>query len=244
MGASPFELMETSPTDAQVAPSGIEENLDLFTFPTEDIGVLDRHWVITNLVNTISADTPLEFNIDGNAAKYVDLKNSQLIIKCKILKPDKSDIAKGENVGPVNLFLASMWKQVEIQLNHENLKGVNTNYPYKAMLDTLLFTSEAYKKGQLCTQLFKKDSPDAMDASTVKEGNQGYNWRLDQLTGSREFQMVGGLFLDACEQERFILNGVHINLKLWPSNNSFKLMSGTTPEEHIIKITCAKLNYV
>ena len=232
------EAMEVN----QSAPSGIEDNLNLFSLPAEDVGVLDRKWIFKSPVNTsIDEDSVIEFNVEGNASKYIDLKNSQLIIQYKVVKPNGSVIPEDEEVAPVNLFLASMWRQVEVQLNHENVKGVNTNYPYKAMFDVLLNTSEGYKNNQLCTQMFYKDTPGFMDASSKGGGNVGFIERQNLTALSRECKLVGNLWLDVCQQDRLILNGVHVNIKLWPSSNEFKLMSSTLPKEHKIKITSAAL---
>jgi hypothetical protein len=134
-----------------------------------------------------------------------------------------------------------MWKQVDVQLGFENLRGVNIYYPYKAMFDTLLDTTEAYKKGQLEAQLFRKDDAGSMDASSTTEGNEGFNWRRNRIVSSRVSEMEGNLFLDICQQERLILNGVQLNIKLWPSRNPFKFMSSTEKPDYKVKITEAYL---
>ena len=130
------ESMESMDIDEQAAPVAIDDNLNLFSLPAEDIGVLDRKWVITGPVNTsIDANSVIEFNVEGNAEKYIDLQNTRLEITFKLTTADGTALKEEDMAAPINLFLATMWRQVEIQLNHENLKGVNTNYPYKAILD-------------------------------------------------------------------------------------------------------------
>jgi hypothetical protein len=228
-------------TDQQVAPSAIEENLNFFSLPAQDVGVLERKWVTVRPVNSISDSSPVEFNVDGNMATYLDLKNTSLCVKFKVVKVDGSNIEATDEVAPVNLFLASMWKQVDIQLGYENLRGVNIYYPYKAMFDTLLDTSEGYKQSQLASQLFRKDESGIMDADSIAGGNDGFNWRKDKILSSRPVEMEGNLFLDICQQERLILNGVQLNIKLWPSRNSFKFMSGTEKADYKVKILEAYL---
>ena len=236
------KIVETMETDEEFAPVAIDDNLNLFTLPAEDIGVLDRKWVITGPVNTsIDANSVIEFNIEGNAEKYIDLKNTRLEISFKLLTADGGTLAEDDMAAPINLFLATMWRQVEIQLNHENLKGVNTNYPYKAVLDALLETTEGYKTGQLGPSLFAKDLGGMMDEHTKGGGNTGFNFRRNLTTESIECQMYGGFFLDICQQKknRLILNGVHLNIKMWPASNEFKFMSSAPVT---LKLTSCVLN--
>ena len=201
--------------------------------------MLEKKWISVRPINSITDGGPLEFNIEGNMASYIDLKNSTLCIKCKIVKEDGSDIGE-EQVAPINLFLASMWKQVDVQMGYENLRGVNVYYPYKAIFDTLLNTTEGYKLSQLVSQLFYKDDSKSMDATNIGGGNDGFNKRYDRASGSRIFEMEGNIFLDICQQERLVLNGVQLNIKFWPSSGKFKFMS-ETGEEYKLKISEAYL---
>jgi hypothetical protein len=223
-------------TDHQVAPSAIEENLNFFSIPAQDVGVLERKWVTIRPINSVSDTSPIEFNVDGNMATYLDLKNSTVCVKFKVVKADGSDIGESEQVAPINLFSATMWKQVDVQLGYENLRGVNIYYPYKAMFDVLLDTTEGYKKSQLAAQLFRKDNSGSMDADNNTETNDGFNWRNDKVVGSKPVEMEGNLFLDICQQERLILNGVQLNIKMWPSRNPFKFMSSTEKADYKVKI--------
>jgi hypothetical protein len=223
-------------TDHQVAPSAIEENLNFFSLPAQDVGVLERKWVTVRPINSISDTSPVEFNVDGNMATYLDLKNSTVCVKFKVVKADGTDISESEEVAPINLFSASMWKQIDVQLGYENLRGVNIYYPYKAMFDVLLDTTEGYKNSQLAAQLFRKDNSGSMDADNIMGTNDGFNWRNNKVLGSKPVEMEGNLYLDICQQERLILNGVQLNIKMWPSRNPFKFMSSTEKADYKVKI--------
>jgi hypothetical protein len=48
--------------------------------------------------------------------EYVDLKRSNLYVKTKIAKGDGSKLETMDYVGPVNLFLQSMFYQVEVTM--------------------------------------------------------------------------------------------------------------------------------
>ena len=237
-----LKMEEPMEAGSQVAPSAIEENLNLFSIPAQDVGVLQKHWVSVRPINAIGSEIPLEFNIDGNGSNYIDLQSTTLCIKFKITKQDGTDIPATAEVAPVNLFLASMWKQVDVQLNYETLKSCNNYYPYKAMFDALLFTNNDYKEGQLAAQMFYKDTAFYMDSdNSTSGGNEAFNFRRERVVGGQQVEMEGNLFLDIFQQERLILNGVQLNIKFFPSENAFKFMSSDDPPEHKIKILDANL---
>ena len=69
----------------------VDKNLSLFQLPTTDLGVERVQWIDYRPVSQ-SDDGPLEFAVSGAGHQYVDLKNSKLFIKAKILKADGSKI--------------------------------------------------------------------------------------------------------------------------------------------------------
>jgi hypothetical protein len=74
----------------------------------------------------------------------VDLKRSNLYVKTKIAKGDGSKLETMDYVGPVNLFLQSMFYQVEVTMQGKYVTSTTNHYPYKAMIQTLLsYSNEA-----------------------------------------------------------------------------------------------------
>ena len=115
------------------APSA-QKNLSLFHIPSTDIGVERVQWVDYR-PSSQSDDGPIEFTISGAGHQYVDLQNTRLFIKAKIVKADGSKIpflvkntgepfiASNMNpeafVGPVNLFLHSLFNQVDLLMQQK-----------------------------------------------------------------------------------------------------------------------------
>ena len=66
--------------------------------------------------STISDGSVIEFHIPGTSAEYIDLKRSRLKVKAKIVKGDDTPIGQDSNVGLVNLSLASLFRQVDVQM--------------------------------------------------------------------------------------------------------------------------------
>ena len=60
---------------------------------------------------------PIEFEISGSGEDYIDFANSVLYVKAKITANNGGNLAADAEVGPVNLFLRSLFSQVDISLN-------------------------------------------------------------------------------------------------------------------------------
>lgn len=209
-------------------PEGYPATLDLFNHPTKDVALVKRDWVDYAPNNAITEDAPIEFNIEANSLRYVDLSKTLLNIKAKVVKGDGSDITVTDNVAPVNLTLQSLWRQVDLSLNQIPLPSVGTNHPYKSIVDVLLTNGEDAKKTQLQGQLYSKDMAGYMDDSEFGN-NSGFNWRKEVTSNSRIVEMMGPLYLDLTQQDRALVNGVSISIKLWPSSRQFRLMAKDPP---------------
>ena len=98
-------------------------------------------------------------------------------------------------------------------------------------------------------QLFYKDNADFLDDSDCKTGgNSGLFDRYLLTNGGSAVDMEGHIYMDICQQKRYVLNGVQINFKFWPSKDSFCLMSGDNKRyrvevtEAVLKVCYVKLN--
>jgi len=231
----------------------LHENLALFELPPTSMGVERVHWVEYRPISQTD-EGPIEFAVSGAGHQYVDLKNTRLFIKAKIVKPDGSSLphhvkAPGPGhalnvdsvnpeafVTPVNLWLHSLFNQVDLMMQQ---KVVNTSnvYPYRSFIETLIYPYDP-RQGQ--SELFFKDTVQYIESTKpFVEGNEGLKERWCKTTNSQECDMEGPLHLDLCQQSRYIMNGVDFGLRLWPSKNSFRLMSDIG--ECTVKITEAIL---
>ena len=82
---------------------------------------------------------PIEFEISGSGEDYVDFANTVVLyVKVKITANDGTNLAADAAVGPANLFLHSLFSQVDISLNGTLITPPTNTYPYRAMFETLL----------------------------------------------------------------------------------------------------------
>lgn len=219
---------------------GYDPSLALFQKPAVNTGIIRNKWVEHRPISQISNSGLLEFNIDGTSTSYVNLKCSYLQITGKIVKSDGTNTDETDDVSFINLPLQTMWNQIDISLQQKLVNSrVGTNYAYKAYLDVLLNTGPSQMSSQLTSQLFSKNTAGKFD---IRTNNAGHLFRLKFTKGSKLLQMTAPLSLDLCQQDRLIVNGVEINLKLWANKTGFYINASNTEEKYYFKITDALLN--
>ena len=200
---------------------------DLFEPLPVETGILSREWREYRPVSQITPGASIEFNI-SNGVDYIDLMESRLYIKAKILKNDGLPYTAEDDVAvPVNFTLSSLFRQIDVSLQQQLItSSVGGNAPYKAAFDILLFGEKDPDDLFLQSQLFYKDTAGAMESVDYTEGvNKGLTARYAYTRRGREFELQGPLYVDVCQMNRYILNGVSINIKLHPSSDNFRLMA-------------------
>ncbi|GFT26035.1 uncharacterized protein F54H12.2 [Trichonephila clavipes] len=157
---------------------------------------------------------------------YLDLSQTQLHVRAKIFKSDGKVITNENKVGPVNIFLHSLFSQVDVCLNERTVSSSNNTYPYRAIIETLLNHGYDSKTSQLTSELYYKDTAGRMNVydENDKEPNEGFKSRVKFIKGSGTVDMVGRLHVDLFNQDRLLLNLVDVKLKLIRSKPSFCLM--------------------
>ena len=102
---------------------------------------------------------------------------------------------------------------------------VGVNYPYKIMIDFLLGSTSDMINSQGQAVLFHKDQPENMEETSYLGGNPAFVYRADKTKDGGSITLEGSLYLDfAFGQNRAILNGVAVNVKLFQASNDFRLM--------------------
>ena len=202
------------------------KELDLFYTPPMEGAIQKKQWVQYRPTATISDGSPLEFIMSGTGSQYIDLKRTYLSVITRIIKDDGSKCPPEEKVGPVNLTLHSLFSQIDLFLNQKLASTVGVNYPYKAMIDTLLNATSEKMGSSLQTEGFVKDVTDFIDDDDPLEGtNTGLTKRFVMMSWSKLTEFRGPLHLDLVDQDRYIVNDVETKLSLWPTKDAFRLMA-------------------
>ena len=147
----------------------LKSELDLFSVPPTQTSVENGNWIEYHPLTSVGDDSPIEFEINGNGEDYIDLANTMLYVRAKVVRMNGNNIGDDTPVGPVNLFLHSLFSQVDISLNGTQVTTSTNTYPYRAMIETLLSYGNDAKTSQLTSALFYPDQPDRMNVVDFAE---------------------------------------------------------------------------
>ena len=227
-----------------------KSEIDLFSVPPTQQSLERRRWIdYAPLSSVENTDSPINFLVTGTD-EYIDLSKTILTVTGKIVKDSESvlDGANQANVAPVNNFLHSLFKQVDVYLNGKQVTPAMGTYAYRAYIETLLNYDVSAKESQFSSALYYKDTATHMDetgslpsSQTINyknvsgqnaslknyipgTGNQGFAKRSKFIQNSKQFVLSGPIFADIFMSDRLLLNMMDLRVVLNRSSNTFCLM--------------------
>ena len=180
----------------------------------------------------------------------------------KITKKDGTSKLDGNdqsNVAPVNNFLHSLFRQVDVYLNGKQVTPAMGTYAYRSYIETLLNYDVSAKQSQFSSALYYKDTAGQMDKTgalvSVKSfnyqkpggqgnvgidasdklyvpesGNVGFAKRHQFIKNGNRFVLSGPIFSDIFMTDRLLLNMMDLKVVLNRSSDAFSLMEiGNSP---------------
>lgn len=210
-----------------LSSESVNTGLDIFSLPPTQTSVEGGQFIEHHPLAALSRNSPIEFSIRSNSLEYIDLANTYLHVGAKIVNEDGSPLGADAQVAPVNYFLHSLFSQVDMYLNDTLITNSNSLYPYRAYIESTLSYSDEAKKGQLTAAMYYADTPGYLD-SILDTENAGLKKRKAMTAASRTVDMYGRLHTDMMSQNRFLLNGVDVKIRLTPSKHTFNQMSDGT----------------
>ena len=142
-----------------------KSEIDLFSVPPTQQSLERGRWIdYAPLSSVENTDSPINFLIAGTD-EYIDLSKTILTVTGKITKSDDTTLGGGDqtSVAPVNNFLHSLFKQVDVYLNGKQVTPAMGTYAYRAYIETLLNYDVSAKKSQFSSALYYKDTATYMD---------------------------------------------------------------------------------
>ena len=215
----------------------VKSELDLFTVPPTQTSVEHGCSMDYHPVSTLTDNGPIEFKIPGSDEDYIDLTNTFLHLGVKITAAD------GAAIGPVNLLMHSRFSQVDVALNDKLVSSSTNTYAYRAYLETLLNYGKEAKESQLTSVMWYKDTAGKMDERVVVAAgeNKGLVKRASFNKSSKVVDMIGRIHSDIFFQEKLLMNGIGVRIRLVRSKDSFSLVSTNAAPTYKIKIVRAVL---
>lgn len=211
-----------------------DSGLDLFAVPPTQTSIEEGSFVEYHPLSTLSQNAPIEFHVSGGTGDYLDLSNTLLHVKAKVTKIDGTDLDADTNVAPVNNWLHSLFSQVDVSLNNVLISPSENTYPYRAYIESLLNYGQDAKEGHLTASFYYQDSPSHLD-DTGGNDNNGLRIRRQLAARSHQIDMIGRLHSDIMNQDRYLINGVDVKIKLSPSKPTFHLMAADGGAGHPFK---------
>lgn len=209
--------------------------LDIFATPPTQNSVEGGCTLCYRPISSLTDASPIEFVVSGGGDEYIDLAHTSLHLIAKICVEDKptangSNTAPDPEIGPVNNWFHSIFSQVDIYLNQKCVTPPSNNYNYRAYIENLLNYGSDAKTSHLTSTMWHKDEAGKMNDST----NKGYIKRKELTKGEQMIEMYGNLHCDIFNQDKFMINGVDIGVKLTKAKNEFHLFGKNKSHIQII----------
>ena len=230
-----------------------KSEIDLFSVPTTQQSLERGRWIdYAPLSSVENPDSAITYLISGTD-EYIDLSKTILTVRGEITKGDSTKLTGGNqtSVAPVNNFLHSLFKQVDVYLNGKQVTPAMGTYAYRAYIETLLNYDVSAKKSQFTSALYYKDTATQMDEvgalpKTVDDGNnnklrvpgtgnQGFAKRSAFVQNGKQFVLSGPIFADIFMSDRLLLNMMDLKVVLNRSSHKFCLMDKTNKDNPTVK---------
>jgi hypothetical protein len=189
-----------------------KSELDLFNVQPTQTSIEDSNFTQINPVNSISSEnSPIEFIISSSGELLLDPSDIFLYVKVKLQHADGSEFPEKYPVYPESNFIHTMFNQCDVYLNQQNISTSANNYAYRAFLETTLnFTKDA-KDTHLTAGMYY----------TENERNNIAN--IFANSKSKQFDCFAKLHGDIFHQDKLLINGVDMRIKLSRSSPTFCL---------------------
>ena len=236
----------------------LKSELELFSVPPTQTSIEETRFV-EYFPQTSLGHGPVEFHIPPNDKEYLDLQNSFLYMKLRILdeegemlkpivSPSDKSIPTESIVFPVNYIHAACFKTVEVLIGNKSCSSNDTLYPYRAYFETLLSYGKNTKEEQLAVSMFYKDKH-PMDEHTdavTKAGdggstNSGARARFTCTKFSTPVETIGRIHSELFSQPKLLVGDVALTVKFQRADAKFSLMGIIEDKKYIISIDTAIL---
>ena len=231
-----------------------KSEVDLFSIPPTQLSLEKGRWIEYRPLSSVqNNDSAITFVIAGTD-EYLDLSKTILFVEGRVVEGTDAILDSGQaSIAPVNNFLHSLFRQVDVYLNGKQVTPAMGTYAYRSYLETLLNYDVSAKQSQLSSAMYYKDTAGEMDeagslpgsttityveADTVGgsspaktfslpvpgTGNQGFAKRHKFIENSKKFTLSGPIFTDVFMSDRLLINMLDLKVVLNRSYNEFCLM--------------------
>ena len=232
-----------------------KSEVDLFSIPPTQLSLEKGRWIDYRPLSSVQNNNSAITFVIAGTDEYLDLSKTILVVEGKVHPGTGGDLGSGQaSVAPVNNFLHSLFRQIDVYLNGKQVTPAMGTYAYRSYLETLLNYDVSAKESQLSSAMYYKDTAGEMDEagglpgsttityveadtngqspSPAKQvsipvpgtGNQGFAKRHKFIENSKKFTLSGPIFTDVFMSDRLLINMLDLKVVLNRSYNEFCLM--------------------
>ncbi|XP_055338440.1 uncharacterized protein F54H12.2-like [Paramacrobiotus metropolitanus] len=177
---------------------------------------------------TFDSANDIVFTIAPSLSELVSLADIRFKCDLHVTNKDGADLKDSDCLAPINNILHSLFQSVTVSIGGRNVTDTSTLYHYRAYLESLLGFTDQAQKSQLTLSGFALDNnwekkPGHVTSADAAKVNRfcsdGANKRRDWLQNMKPLQLSGKLHCDLFQQEKPLLPGVELTIKLVRNKN-------------------------
>lgn len=233
-----------------------KSELDLFNVGMTQTSIENSFFVRYHPLTSLERSNNIEFVVKTDAKSYLDLQDTVLYMKWRIMKHNNEPFAKVAStdsdysktlVAPINYIHATAFKNVEVYLNGKPCSYADNLYSYRSYLESLLTFSEEAKSGQLQCAFYYQDAGDDLDSfgehadDEDATENPGLTKRLLSTQFSQPFETFGRIHSEMFVQPKLLPGGCELRIKLHRNEAAFCLFAKNETEKYAVNIDTAIL---
>ena len=205
-----------------------KSELDVFRPIDVQVGMTEGRWHTYYPLNSLNVEAGVfEFSIPGSANEVIDMDKISLYVRGLVKKDAATNAANDTELAPVNNFLHSMIRHIDVSINGQLITRASKDYAYKAYLEKLLLTDlpgGGLHDSQLLMEGFALDAAGANTTMVVGNNkNAGAEARWNLIKASRTFELRGSPAVDFFQSDRALLMGCDISIKIYLNDAKFYL---------------------
>ena len=165
-----------------------KSEVDLFSIPPTQLSLEKGRWIEYRPLSSVqNNDSAITFVIAGTD-EYLDLSKTILVVEGKVVAGTGGDLSTGQaSIAPVNNFLHSLFRQVDVYFNGKQVTPAMGTYAYRSYLETLLNYDVSAKESQLSSAMYYKDTAGEMDEAGSLPGSTQINVKSYDLAQDGTF---------------------------------------------------------
>ena len=194
---------------------------DLFGVPPTqamiESDIVTEHRPITSL----DPSSFIQFEIQSAIDEYIDLEKLYLMLKVKVKNMDNLKIDQStdgwDEISPVNNFLHSIIRQLDIFIGDTQISSTTPTYAYKAYFETFLGFNRDAKNSHLSSALWFNDENHKVNDPLMNQNTF--------IKAYRTVDLYGRLFTDLSFQGRALLGGCKLIIRVLLNEPNFYFMA-------------------